>query len=56
MRRNLSIVVRRNHVDVLLGPYSSELTRVAAPIAEQAGMLFVNHGGADDDIFSHHHG
>jgi branched-chain amino acid transport system substrate-binding protein len=44
-----------HHVDVLLGPYSSRLTRVAAPIAEQAGMLMVNHGGADDDIFSSHH-
>src|SRR5208283_4469343 len=43
------------HVDILLGPYSSALTRVAAPIAEQAGMLIVNHGGADDDIFSQHH-
>lgn len=42
-----------NRVDLLFGPYSSELTRVAAPIAEQAGMLLVNHGGADDDIYSH---
>jgi branched-chain amino acid transport system substrate-binding protein len=40
-------------VDVLLGPYSSALVRVAAPIAEQAGVLFVNHGGAADDLFSH---
>jgi branched-chain amino acid transport system substrate-binding protein len=44
-----------NRVDVLFGPYSSELTRVATPIADRAGILFVNHGGADDDIFSHHH-
>ncbi len=44
-----------NRVDVLFSPYSSGLTRVAALIAERAGMLFVNHGGADDDIFSHHH-
>ena len=44
-----------NRVDVVFGPYSSELTRVAAPIAEQVGMLFVNHGGAADDIYSHHH-
>ena len=44
-----------HHVDVLMGPYSSQLTRVAAPIAEQAGMLMVNHGGADDDIFAHRH-
>jgi branched-chain amino acid transport system substrate-binding protein len=41
-----------NRVEVLFGPYSSELARVAAPIAEQAGMLFVNHGGADDDLYS----
>jgi branched-chain amino acid transport system substrate-binding protein len=40
------------HVDILLGPYSSGLTRIAAPFAERAAMLMVNHGGADDDIFS----
>ena len=44
-----------NRVDILLGPYSSGLTRVVAPIADSAGMLLVNHGGADDDIFSHRH-
>jgi branched-chain amino acid transport system substrate-binding protein len=43
-----------NRVDILFGPYSSELVRVAAGIAERAEMLFVNHGGADDDIYSHH--
>lgn len=42
-----------SRVDVVLGPYSSELTRVAAPIAEQAGLVFVNHGGADDDLYAH---
>ena len=42
-------------VDILFGPYSSELVRTAAPIADEAGMLFVNHGGADDDIYSHRH-
>jgi branched-chain amino acid transport system substrate-binding protein len=39
------------HVDVLFGPYSSTMARGAAPVAEQAGMLFVNHGGADDDLY-----
>ncbi len=43
-----------NRVDILLGPYSSELVRIAAPIAERSAMLLVNHGGAADDIFSHH--
>jgi branched-chain amino acid transport system substrate-binding protein len=40
-----------NRADLILGPYSSELTRVAAPIAEQAGMVMVNHGGADDGLY-----
>lgn len=35
---------------LLLGPYSSSLTRAAAPIAEAAGMLMLNHGGADDGL------
>jgi branched-chain amino acid transport system substrate-binding protein len=42
-------------VEVVFGPYSSALARVAAPVAERAGMLFVNHGGAADDLFSHRH-
>ena len=42
-----------NRADLIFGPYSSSLTRVAAPIAEQAGMVMVNHGGADDDVYRH---
>jgi branched-chain amino acid transport system substrate-binding protein len=37
---------------VILGPYSSALTRAAAPIVEEAGTVMVNHGGADDDLYS----
>jgi branched-chain amino acid transport system substrate-binding protein len=40
-----------NRADVIFGPYSSDLTRVAAPIAESAGMVLVNHGGADDSLY-----
>jgi branched-chain amino acid transport system substrate-binding protein len=40
-----------NRADLIFGPYSSELTRVAAPIAEQAGLVMVNHGGADDGLY-----
>ena len=39
--------------DIVLGPYSSELTAVAAPIAEQNGRLFMNHAGAADDLYTH---
>jgi branched-chain amino acid transport system substrate-binding protein len=40
-------------VDLLLGPYSSGLARAAAPIAEAAGMVMLNHGGADDGLYTH---
>ena len=36
---------------ILLGPYSSELTAVAAPIAEERGRLFINHAAAADDLY-----
>jgi branched-chain amino acid transport system substrate-binding protein len=39
--------------DAILGPYSSLLTRAAAPIALDATRVFVNHGGADDELYSH---
>jgi branched-chain amino acid transport system substrate-binding protein len=37
--------------DIVLGPYSSELTAVAAPIAEERGRLLINHAGAADDLY-----
>ena len=39
-----------NRHDLVFGPYSSVLTRAAAPIAAEAGLLLVNHGGADDAL------
>jgi branched-chain amino acid transport system substrate-binding protein len=38
--------------NVIFGPYSSRLARIAAPIAENHGRLFVNHGGADDELYN----
>jgi branched-chain amino acid transport system substrate-binding protein len=38
--------------NIVLGPYSSELTAVAAPIAEEYGRLLINHAGAADDLYS----
>jgi branched-chain amino acid transport system substrate-binding protein len=37
--------------DIIFGPYSNRLARVAAPIAEQCGRVFVNHGGAGDELY-----
>ncbi|MBV8454398.1 MAG: amino acid ABC transporter substrate-binding protein, partial [Deltaproteobacteria bacterium] len=42
-----------HQVNLLFSPYGSALTRTAAPIAEAAGLLFVNHGGADDGLYQH---
>ncbi|HEX4209633.1 MAG TPA: ABC transporter substrate-binding protein, partial [Candidatus Binataceae bacterium] len=36
--------------ELLLGPYSTALTRAVIPITEEAGRLLVNHGGAADDL------
>src|SRR4029077_5257586 len=36
--------------DVLLGPYSTQLARVAGKMAAAAGWLVWNHGGAGDDV------
>jgi branched-chain amino acid transport system substrate-binding protein len=38
-------------VNLLFSPYGSSLARAAAPIAHAAGLLFVNHGGADDGLY-----
>ena len=39
-------------VDLLLGPYSSNLTLAAAPVAEEYQRVLWNHGGASDQIYS----
>ncbi len=38
-------------VDIVLGPYTSELVAVAAPIAESRGKLLINHAGESDDLY-----
>jgi branched-chain amino acid transport system substrate-binding protein len=40
-------------VNIIFGPYGSRLARVAAPIANEHGRLFINHGGADDELYAH---
>jgi ABC-type branched-subunit amino acid transport system substrate-binding protein len=42
--------------DVLLGPYSTQLMRVAGRIAADAGWLLWNHGGSGDDVEAAHPG
>ena len=42
--------------DVLLGPYSTGLMRVAGRLAAQHGWLLWNHGGSGDDVAAAHPG
>jgi Periplasmic binding protein len=42
--------------DLLLGPYSTALTRAAAAVAAEISGLVWNHGGAGDDVQAGHSG
>ena len=46
-----SKLVEEDQVDILLAPYSSTLTKAAAPVAEQYRKVIISHGGASDSIF-----
>lgn len=49
---NVERLICVDRVDILLGPYGSDLTLAAAPIARQYGKVMWNHGGASDEICS----
>ena len=37
-------------VEILIGPYASDLTRAVSPVARRRGRVLWNHSGASDDI------
>ena len=47
---NVERLIVDDRVDVLIGPYGSDLVRAAAPVAARHGRLMWNQGGASDDI------
>ena len=47
---NVEGLIVDDRVDVLIGPYGSDLVRAAAPVAARHGRLMWNQGGASDDI------
>ena len=47
---NAERLIVDDRVDVLIGPYGSDLVRAAAPVAARHGRLLWNQGGASDDI------
>ena len=50
-KENVLRFLTQDHVDLLIGPYSSGLTLAVAPLAEAHGKILWNHGGASDAIF-----
>jgi ABC-type branched-subunit amino acid transport system substrate-binding protein len=57
-RRTLESVLPdvARHSDLLLGPYSTVLTRSAGNLAAEHGWLTWNHGGSGDDVETAHPG
>src|SRR5712691_2421412 len=51
-RRTLEMVLPSvaARCDILLGPYSTQLMRVASRMAAESGWLVWNHGGSGDDV------
>jgi branched-chain amino acid transport system substrate-binding protein len=54
LRRTLPRVAAA--ADVLLSPYSTQLVKAAASMADTEGWLLWNHGGSGDDVESSHAG
>src|SRR3989441_7719428 len=52
-RENVVRLLRTDHADILVGPYSSSLTTSAVEIAEEYKKVLWNYGGSSDEIFSH---
>lgn len=48
----LERLITTDKVDFTLAPYSSGLTLAGAPIAEKYGKVYMDHGGASDNIFN----
>jgi branched-chain amino acid transport system substrate-binding protein len=51
-RENALKLLQCDRVDILLGPYASDLTMVVAQVAEQHKKVLWNHGGSSDEIFN----
>jgi branched-chain amino acid transport system substrate-binding protein len=46
-------LIKQDHVNFVLGPYSSALTKAIAPITEKYRMPMVEGNGSDRSLFSH---
>ena len=47
---NVERLIADDRVDVLIGPYGSDLARAVVPVVARHGRVMWNHGGASDDV------
>ncbi|MDO8432670.1 MAG: ABC transporter substrate-binding protein [Candidatus Binatus sp.] len=40
-----------SRIGIIFGPYSNRLARIAAPVAAETRRIFINHGGAGDELY-----
>jgi branched-chain amino acid transport system substrate-binding protein len=50
VERLIEGLIKHHRVDLLIGPYSSGLTRAAAAVAERHQKVLWNHGGSSDTV------
>lgn len=48
----LERLITSDKVHFIMAPYSSSLTLAGAPVAEKYGIVYMDHGGASDKIFT----
>ncbi len=50
--KNYSTLIHTDHVDLVFGPFSSLLTKAAAPVVQNAGYAFVEGAGGAPSVFT----
>ncbi len=50
--KNYETLINQDHVDLLFGPFSSLLTKAAAPIAQKYGYAFLEGSGGAPSVFT----
>ncbi len=50
--KNYSTLIHSDHVDLVFGPFSSLLTKAAAPVVQNAGYVFVEGAGGAPSVFT----
>lgn len=51
LRRNLIKLIDEDQADIILGPYSTNLIKIAASLCDARGKLLWNHGGASRELY-----